>query len=161
MNSRSIQPVACLLIPVLLTGCLATSLPSTIQTRSSPRLSVYAPDICLDNSTGLMWLNDKSDRDFNDWSQARRYASGLVAGGFKDWRLPTHDELYILRRILDRGNYGECRIDLKGSYWTGDSEREARAGFWDSEPLCGGPSYFFVKRSRGAVLGVRMSKVPP
>jgi len=108
-----------------------------------------------------MWLADVSDEEFGNWLQASQYADNLVAEGFEDWRLPTYDELYILRRIMDRSDSGDCRIELTGSLWTGNTKKEARAGFWDSEPLCGGPSYYFVKSPRGSVIAVRVSKVPP
>lgn len=160
MNREMVLISSCLFL-VLFIGCRVTSQKSPLGPGNPPRLASYAPEICLDTTTGLMWRIAEIDKDFGSWRQASRHVADLQAGGFNDWRLPTHEELYILWRILDRKDYGDCRLELKGAYWTGNTERAARVGFWDSEPLCGGPSYFFVKKTEGSVIAVRMTEALP
>ncbi len=145
---------------ICLTGCQAASVKPTAQLNRQPRLIDYGHSICLDTVNGLMWQAAKSET-FTTWQQAKQFAEQLDAAGFDDWRLPTYDELYILRRTLDRKKHGNCPMKLKGSFWTGNTEKEARVGFWDSEPLCGGPSYFFIKQAAGSVIAVRLSEAPP
>ena len=159
MIIRSVQIISCLVL-VFFTGCQTVSMPSSTQAGRQPRLVDFGYGICLDTVNGLMWHVEKSGF-FGSWQQAHQYVENLDVAGFDDWRLPTYDEFYILYRILARKNSGNCPIKLKDSFWTGNTEKKSRTGFWDSEPLCGGPSYFFIKRSAGAVIAVRMSKVPP
>lgn len=159
MNIRSTQIIICLGL-VFFTGCQTTSETSSTQPAKQPRLVAFGYNICLDTINGLMWQLEK-DGIFGSWKQAHQYAANLDSAGFNDWRLPTYDEFYILYKIMGNEKYGNCQIKLKGSFWTGNTKKKARAGFWDSEPLCGGPSYFFIKRSMGGVIAVRMSQVLP
>lgn len=159
MNKRSNQLIGCLVI-AFFTGCQTASETSSTLTVRQPRLVDFGHGICLDTVNGLMWQTEKS-RDYGSWEQAHQYAENLDLAGFNDWRLPTYDELYILNRIIDQKKYGNCQIKLKNSSWTGNTEKKARAGYWDSEPLCGGPSYFFIKRPTGVAITVRSSQVTP
>ena len=159
MNIRSVLIISCLIL-VFSTGCQTASVKSATQPARQLRLVDFGHDICLDTVNGLMWQVEKSGA-LASWQQAHQYAENLDSAGFNDWRLPTYDELYILNKIFDRKKYGNCQIKLKGSFWTGNTEKKARAGFWDNDSLCAGPSYFFIKRSMGAVIAVRMSEVTP
>lgn len=159
MNSRAVPIIGCLIL-VFLAGCHPAAVGTSSRGGRQPRLVDYGETICLDMRNGLMWQSKKSEV-FGSWQAARQYAENLDSAGFDDWRLPTYDEFYILSRLLDLKRGGDCQIKLKGSFWTGDTEKKARAGFWDSDPQCGGPSYFFVKSERGAVLAVRLAQVSP
>ncbi len=159
MNKRSTQIINCLVL-VFSTGCQTAYVTSSTQPTRQPRLMDFGHGICLDTINGIMWRAEKSGTS-GSWEQAHKYAANLGSAGFNDWRLPTYDELYILYKIFERKKDGNCQLKLKDSFWTGNTEKKARAGFWDSEPLCGGPSYFFIKRSTGAAIAVRMSQVPP
>lgn len=159
MNNRPTKRI-CWLLLIYLTGCQAPPVDSAARPHRQPRLINYSPGICLDTVNGLMWQAEKSGT-FSTWAQAKQFAAQLDTADFNDWRLPTYDELYILRQTLDRKNHGNCPLKLHGSFWTGNSEKEARVGFWDSEPLCGGPSYFFIKQASGSVIAVRLSEARP
>lgn len=45
-----------------------------------------------DTKTGLMWASKDNGKDIN-WANARSYCNNYTVGGYRDWRLPTHDEL--------------------------------------------------------------------
>lgn len=159
MKNSSIGIICCLLL-TFLAGCQAATVNSPAGSSKQSRLMVVGDGVCLDTNNGLMWQTEKS-HSFSTWDQARQYAEQLDAAGFHDWRLPTYDELHIMQQVIDLKRHGNCPIKLKGSIWTGNTAKDARAGFWDSEPLCGGPTYFFIKQSAGSAIAVRSSKAPP
>jgi len=48
-----------------------------------------------DPATGLMWTREDNGSNA-DWEQATAYCSDLKLGSYKDWRLPTFDELQAI-----------------------------------------------------------------
>ena len=46
----------------------------------------------LDTKTNLMWAAKDNGSDVN-WTDAKSYCENYAAGNFKDWRLPTSEEL--------------------------------------------------------------------
>lgn len=48
-----------------------------------------------DPKTGLMWAAKDNGQDI-DWHGAKKYCENYRGGGYKDWRMPTQDELYGL-----------------------------------------------------------------
>lgn len=158
--SKHVERTAICLAFALLAGCQAgAGNPAAAQGKSA-RLRVAENGVCLDTNNGLMWQIEVS-RAFSTWPQAHQYAAELNFAGYSDWRLPTYPELQILQQTIDQKGQGDCPIKGQVSLWSGTSSAQARVGFWDSEPLCGGPTYFFIKRSFGAVRAVRSSTAPP
>lgn len=49
----------------------------------------------LDTKTNLMWAAKDNDSDVS-WTGAKSYCDNFFAGGYKDWRMPTKDELASL-----------------------------------------------------------------
>jgi len=49
----------------------------------------------LDTKTNLMWAAKDNGSDVN-WPGAKSYCENYFAGGYKDWRMPTKDELASL-----------------------------------------------------------------
>ncbi|MEA3417317.1 MAG: DUF1566 domain-containing protein [Thermodesulfobacteriota bacterium] len=45
-----------------------------------------------DTRTGLMWTSKDNGKGIN-WANARIYCNNYTGGGYRDWRLPTQDEL--------------------------------------------------------------------
>lgn len=155
MKNRMVMIVCCSAL-VFFAGCQTAAMNTSTERPNQPRLVDFGHGICLDTVNGLMWQVKKSEL-LSSWQQAQQYTDNLSSAGFEDWRLPTYDELFILYKIFAQKKNGNCLLKLNGSVWTGKIEKNGRAGFWDSEPLCGGPSYFFIKRSRGSAIAVRMS----
>lgn len=48
--------------------------------------------IVLDTKTGLMWAAEDNGKGIS-WHDAKKYCNDYKAGGYKDWRLPSLDEL--------------------------------------------------------------------
>jgi hypothetical protein len=49
----------------------------------------------FDNSTGLLWQQVPSKKDFA-WQGAIEHCKSLTLAGYNDWRLPTKEELETL-----------------------------------------------------------------
>ncbi|MEN8188976.1 MAG: DUF1566 domain-containing protein [Thermodesulfobacteriota bacterium] len=71
------------LIPFLLTGCadLDDSRFNTLQNK-----------MVMDEETGLMWATADNQENI-DWNDAIDYCATFNGGGYRDWRLPTVEEL--------------------------------------------------------------------
>jgi len=54
----------------------------------------------LDTKTNLMWAARDNESDIS-WTQAKSYCENYQSGGYRDWRMPTRDELATL---YDAGN---------------------------------------------------------
>lgn len=52
----------------------------------------FCGDVVLDVSTGLMWARHVSNKTFT-WIDATTHSNSLTIGVYKDWRLPTIEEL--------------------------------------------------------------------
>jgi len=52
----------------------------------------YANGTVMDAKSGLMWAAKYSGRDVT-WQEAMEYCENYLGGGYKDWRMPTLDEL--------------------------------------------------------------------
>jgi hypothetical protein len=72
----------------------ATSLTETslTETGRDGKFIAYADGTVLDTRTNLMWAAKDSGHDIN-WGDAKSYCANHRGGGYKDWRLPTWDEL--------------------------------------------------------------------
>jgi hypothetical protein len=80
-----------------------------------------------DAATGLMWTKKDNASDV-DWNQADAYCSNLRLAAYKDWRLPTIEELegiydpsVSVQTVFD---YGVTNVHVKGNlkltgwYWS-------------------------------------------
>jgi hypothetical protein len=55
----------------------------------------YGNGTVLDTKTNLMWAAKDNGTDVS-WNGAKSYCENFFAGGYKDWRMPTNDELASL-----------------------------------------------------------------
>ena len=89
-----------------------------------------------DPATGLMWAKKDNGSDV-DWPQANDYCSKLQLAGYKDWRLPTIEELQgiydpsvSLQAMWDAGvAYVHVKGNLKLSGWIWSSSQGGYPGF--------------------------------
>jgi hypothetical protein len=56
------------------------------------RFIAYDNGTVLDTQTGLIWPEEDNGRDIT-WANAKFYCEDYRGGGYKDWRMPTQDEL--------------------------------------------------------------------
>ncbi|HET6460017.1 MAG TPA: DUF1566 domain-containing protein [Syntrophales bacterium] len=62
------------------------------QEKNDARFIAKDNGTVLDTKTGLTWAAIDNGADIN-WQSAKSYCKNYRAGGFTDWRMPTHDEL--------------------------------------------------------------------
>jgi hypothetical protein len=73
----------------------------------------------LDNTTALIWTVEET-KDM-PWKKAQAAVKKLDTAGFKDWRLPTVEELFLLADrtkhspAIDTAFFPNCKSDW---YWT-------------------------------------------
>jgi hypothetical protein len=89
-----------------------------------------------DPDTGLMWTIKDNGSDVN-WNQARDYCSKLQLAGYKDWRLPTIEELQgiydpsvSVEAVFDQGSMHGARVkgNLRLTGWDWSSSQFSRDG---------------------------------
>jgi hypothetical protein len=56
------------------------------------RFIAYDDGTVLDTKTNLMWAAKDNGKRIN-WPDAKKYCESYRGGGYKDWRMPTQDEL--------------------------------------------------------------------
>ena len=67
-----------------------------------------------DPVTHLMWQKHIQDKTMN-WKEAVAYCKKLTTGGYKDWHLPSIDELRsLVRKCPSTETNGPCNIKLTG-----------------------------------------------
>jgi hypothetical protein len=66
--------------------------PAARETARDGRFIAYRDGTVLDTSTNLMWAAKDNGRDIK-WANAKSYCKNYRGGGYKDWRMPTQDEL--------------------------------------------------------------------
>ena len=59
------------------------------------RFIVKDNETILDTRTNLMWAAKDNGSDIN-WENAKSHCENYRGGGYKDWRMPTQDELAAL-----------------------------------------------------------------
>jgi len=65
------------------------------QTAEEERFIIKNNEMILDTQTNLMWASKDNGSDIN-WENAKSHCENYRGGGFKDWRMPTQDELASL-----------------------------------------------------------------
>lgn len=139
---------------LLLQGCASTGGVGGTPGQDA-RLKVVSEGVCMDVATGLMWQVGHSG-EVSSWGEAIGLARAVKLGGHSDWRLPSSDELYTLHDLIEAKLTGDCKIqDNDLSFWTGESERWGKVGYWHTYPLCGGVDYEYKRQKSGVVRAVR------
>jgi len=63
-----------------------------VKSNGEERFIAYDNGTVMDTKTNLMWAAKDNGSDIG-WSEAKFYCENYRGGGFKDWRMPTLDEL--------------------------------------------------------------------
>jgi len=69
--------------------------PSSAKAIKDDRFIDHGDGVVLDTKTGLMWGNRDNGND-TKWHDAKFYCENYHGGGYKDWRMPTLQELESL-----------------------------------------------------------------
>ena len=141
-------------IVLVLLALLLLSLPGCAgKSSQQARLQNLGNGICQDTVSGLMWQIEKSQMT-TDLKDAEQYVRALNLGGHSDWRLPTVDELYDLNYLFDLFQNGDCALDRKGHYWSGEKDGQGKAGAWEISDQCD-PVRQYAPSNKGYVRAVR------
>ena len=87
------------------------------------RFIAYSDGTALDTWTNLMWAANDNGA-FINWSDATSYCANYRGGGYKDWRIPTKNELFRLYApwLGVRGHQKTELIKLTGySLWASET----------------------------------------
>ena len=117
------------------------------------RMQNLGNGICQDTVSGRMWQVEKSAMT-TSLQDAEQYVRTLRLGGYSDWRLPTVDELYDLNYLFDLFQNGDCALDRKGNYWSGEKNGEGKAGAWEISDQCD-PERQYTPGTQGYIRAVR------
>ena len=89
-----------------------------------------------DTRTKLMWAAKDNDSDIN-WTDAKAYCRNYRGGGYKDWRMPTQDELAGLYD-KEKAYPSSCGTDVRLTrlirltchwLWASETGGDAAAGY--------------------------------
>lgn len=126
----------------------------------------YANGTVLDTKTTLMWAAKDNGTDIN-WKAAKSYCENYDAGGYRDWRMPTSEELaglYDAARMSPAPCAGEFRIHPATesiavtcfAVWTSETHGSDATQF---SFVYGAPSPYLQSHTYGVrALPVRMAK---
>jgi hypothetical protein len=85
----------------------------------------------LDTRTGLMWAAHDNG-DVATWQEAKKYCEQYTGGVYKDWRMPTIEELKTLYNKHEPGYRPECAVYDWKVYLTSKIHLSG-GGVWSSE----------------------------
>lgn len=88
------------------------------------RFTFDRPGTVCDNQEGLMWGSDGKGKGCLDgrqvnWHEAFRWVGTLDFAGFRDWRLPTEDELRLIGQLTAEERARAFPNSPVAVYWTG------------------------------------------
>ncbi|MBI5556289.1 MAG: DUF1566 domain-containing protein [Deltaproteobacteria bacterium] len=142
--------IAVVLLLSMLQGCAATS-----GKQGSSTFIDLGNGIFQIPGSSLMWQKEKSPL-LESGEEALQYVKNLDLGGYRDWRLPTPDEVLALHHVIDFGKAkeGDQGIHLKGDYWCEVAEDTIMAGSWQDKASCE-LTRFYTPNYKGYVRAVR------
>ena len=76
-------------------------------------LEVVPPMENEDKNIHIHMIEKECFSELKNWDEAMQYAKNLRKGGFKDWRVPTIEELKIICKFISY-----CEIDQKNYFWS-------------------------------------------
>lgn len=92
---------------------------------AASRSEIQQLEYWTDPASGLQWAAEDNGSAIS-WSQADRYCRASARGGFKDWRLPTIQELHGIFGGVpnERGYRLVSPLKLTGWAWSSNEGRE-------------------------------------
>ena len=110
---------------------MAANKARTANKASGGRFIAYNDGTILDTQTNLLWASRDNGKDIN-WTDAKFYCENYNGGGYKDWRMPTNDEL---QSLYDRMTFGNNHyhitklITLTGAFLWASDVKNSRAAY--------------------------------
>ncbi len=116
--------------------------------------------VVVDDKTGLMWQDSDEAASVNTtWSEANAYCEKLSLDTYKDWYLPTYEQL---QTIVDKSRYNPA-INKKfknvtpGNYWSSSADKIFAKNAWNVDFKFGfsydtdKTNHYYVRCARGDV----------
>jgi hypothetical protein len=97
------------LFPIMLNAMPAAA---ANELKKDGRFIVSNDETVLDTKTRLMWASTDNGADI-DQNDAKQYCEAFRGGGYKDWRMPTLNELETLCEDIEETQPASCR-GIKG-----------------------------------------------
>lgn len=159
---KTLGKIVTIMVVVVLMGAFIAVKPSLAADNvTDGRFIAYDDGTVLDTQTNLLWAAKDNGKNIN-WTDAKFYCENFNGGGYKDWRMPTKDELKGLYNKLIFGNNGHHLtklITLTESFgWASDVQgsKAAYVSFDYNDASWGWDSISHKSRSR--TLPVRYGK---
>ena len=92
MKKSSGTMVAIMMVVILIGTFIMAKYAAAGEKARDDRFIAYDNGTVLDTKTNLMWAAKDNGRDI-EWQDAKFYCENYHGGGYKDWRMPTLDEL--------------------------------------------------------------------
>jgi len=92
MKKSSGTMVAIMMVVILIGTFIMAKYAAAGEKARDDRFIAYDNGTALDTKTNLMWAAKDNGRDI-EWQDAKFYCENYHGGGYKDWRMPTLDEL--------------------------------------------------------------------
>jgi len=90
---KTLGTMVAIIVAAILVGTFITVKYATAkEIGRDGRFIAYDNGTVLDTKTNLMWAAKDNGSDIN-WANAKSYCKNYRGGGYKDWRMPTQDEL--------------------------------------------------------------------
>jgi hypothetical protein len=90
---KSLGTMVAIMVVAILIGTFIPAKSSTAGEKARDgHFIAYDNGTVLDTKTKLMWADKDNGSDIK-WQDAKFYCENYRAGGYKDWRMPTLDEL--------------------------------------------------------------------
>ena len=139
----------CLLVPLSLLLCILINSGCTVNQSNNGLAGAGSTEfllhknrqMCLEQKTGKMWQIDRQG-SITSLQEAEQYVENLNLGGYRDWRLPTKEELYNLTRIFFWKKNNDCLMNRNGDFWSVSTDRKPSLGHWEIYYLCGPESKY-------------------
>ena len=90
---KTLGTMVAIIVAAIVIGTFITVQYATAgETARDGRFIAYSNGTVSDTKTNLMWAAKDNGSDIN-WANAKSYCKNYRGGGYKDWRMPTQDEL--------------------------------------------------------------------
>jgi len=153
VHRQTVPIILVILILLAGSGCTPQSLPRTTSADSATIKVSTSP---------LLWQRARGPY-FSNPEEARTYAENLDLDGYKDWRLPTREEMLDFYYAFDFGSAQASKlgIDIEGYYWVMDEDGNINAGSWCDGEICEISRSYQPSAKGGYVRAVRQPVTMP
>ena len=110
---KTLGTMGAIIVAVIVIGALVTVKYATAgETARDGRFIAYSNGTVLDTKTNLMWAAKDNGSDIN-WANAKSYCKNYRGGEYKNWRMPTQNELAgLYDNVKPKAYMAACGVDV-------------------------------------------------